>query len=172
MNLSPTVRTSLASLFLLLLIPYLSACATIVRGSSQDVEITSDPPNARVIVNGQDRGETPTTLTLDTSNDYQITFERDGYSSETMNVTQDFTVGWPIFGNLFSWGIIGMVVDIANGSAYKLKPEQVKTALEETSASIDVPENSDLHIALLPKKQVEDVVDLSDAVKTDLSFEE
>lgn len=172
MSLSSTARTSLTVLLLLLLVPYISACATIVRGSSQDVRITSDPPNARILVNNQDRGETPTTLTLDTSNNYQITFEREGYSSETVNVTQNFTVGWPIFGNLFSWGLIGIVVDVANGAAYKLTPEQVDTALEETTASIDVPDDSDLHIALFSKDKVQQVVNLSEATKTEFSIDD
>lgn len=172
MKIPSVLRTSLSLLVLAFLLPYLYGCATIVRGSSQSVRITSDPPNARVLVDQQDRGETPTTLTLDTGSDYQISFERDGYTSETVNVRKDFTIGWPIFGNLFSWGVIGVVVDLANGSAYKLKPEQIDTALEETSASIDVPEDSDLHIALLPKKEVQEVVELSEATKVEFSLKE
>ncbi len=133
--------------------------------------MTSDPPNARVIVNGQDRGETPTTLNLDTGRNYQVRFERDGYSSETLNLNKDFTIGWPIFGNIFSWGLIGIVVDVANGSAYKLKPEQLEAALESTSADISVPENSDIHLVLLSKKEVGNIVELSEATKVEFSID-
>lgn len=156
---------------MIVLVPLLYGCATIVRGSSQDVRVTSDPSNAEVIVNGEDRGSTPTTLNLDTGRDYQIEFDRDGYTSETVNVTKDFTIGWPIFGNIFSWGIIGIVVDVANGSAYQLSPEQVEAALESTSAEVNVPEDSDVHIALFPKNQVKDAVSLSEATKLELKTE-
>jgi len=157
---------TLASIFVLL--PVLYGCATIVRGSNQDVRVTSDPPNARVVVNGEDRGETPTTLNLDTGRNYQIEFEKEGMSTETVNVSKDFTIGWPIFGNLFSWGLIGIVVDVANGSAYKLKPEQVEAALEATTGDLSVPEDSDVHIRLFAKDKVQGAVDLSKATVLDM----
>lgn len=160
---SYTSRSVATLAAILVLIPVIYGCATIVRGSNQDVRVTSDPPNARVIVNGEDRGETPTTLNLDTGRNYQIEFTKEGMDSETVNVTQDFTVGWPIFGNIFSWGIIGIVVDVANGSAYKLRPEQVNAALETTTGDVSVPEDSDVHIKLFEKADVQSAVDLSEA---------
>ena len=166
-----TYRTTLSAFALFLLVPYLSGCATIVRGSSQKVQMTSDPPNARVVVNEQDRGETPTTLNLDAGKNYQVRFEKDGYSSETLNLNKDFTIGWPIVGNVFSWGIIGIVVDVANGSAYKLKPEQLEAALESTMADISAPEGSDIHLVLLSKKDVGNIVELSEATKVEFSID-
>lgn len=163
MSIKHVTRSFAGLLAVLLLLPVVYGCATIVRGSNQDVSVTSDPPNARVIVNGQDRGETPTTLSLDTGRDYQLEFTKEGMDSETINVTKDFTVGWPIFGNIFSWGLIGIVVDVANGSAYKLKPEQVDAALETTTGDVSVPEDSDLHIKLFEKSDVQSAVDLSEA---------
>jgi len=172
MNRSSTIRTVLSAALLFLMVPYLSGCATIVRGSSQEVEMTSDPPNARVIVNGEDRGETPTTLSLDTGRNYQVEFEKDGYASETLNLNKDFTIGWPIFGNVFSFGIIGIVVDVANGSAYKLSPEQLQAALETRTADVSAPENSDVHLVLFSKKEVGDTVELSEAAKVEFSIDD
>jgi len=120
------------------------------------------------MVNGQDRGETPTTLNLDTDRNYQLEFAKDGYAAETLNVNKDFTIGWPIFGNIFSWGLIGIVVDVANGSAYKLEPAQLEAALETSSASI--PENSDVHIVLFSKDELKDTIELSEATKVEFSI--
>lgn len=163
-------RKALASLLLLLTIPILYGCATIVRGTSQEVRVTSDPADARILVNGEDRGATPTTLNLDRGRNYQIEFQKEGFSDQVVNVNQDFTVGWPIFGNIFSWGLIGIVVDVANGSAYKLQPEQVETALSSSPADAALPEESDVHITLLAKEDVDDAVDLSRATELEFSL--
>jgi len=170
MHVASTLRTFSFVLILFVAIPQISGCATIIRGSNQDVRVTSDPPNARVVVNGQDRGETPTTLNLDTSRDYQIEFAKDGYASETLNVRKDFTIGWPIFGNVFSWGIIGIVVDVANGSAYKLTPKQLEAALETTSADVRMPSDSDIHIALFSSEEVSGKIELTQATKVEFSI--
>ena len=165
-------RASITVIALFIIVPYLAGCATIVRGSDQDVRITSDPPNARVLVNGEDRGKTPTTLNLDTGRNHQIEFEKDGYIAETLNINNSFTIGWPIFGNIFSWGIVGIVVDVANGSAYKLEPEQVQAALEATSADLSIPENSDVHIALFSLEEIQDSIELSESAKVEFSIGE
>lgn len=43
--------------------------------------------------------------------------------------------GW-LFGNLLFGGIIGIIIDFANGSAYKLTPAEVDVVFGETGASL------------------------------------
>jgi len=142
-----------------------AGCATIIRGAHQDLQITSDPSGATVTIQGQERGTTPLTLGLDRDQTYRMEFSKDGYSSETLLVSSEFTIGAPVVGNIFSWGLLGLVVDIAGGAAYKLSPEQVQAVLDESSssASVDVPEGSDMHVVLFSKEDVEGTVDLSKA---------
>lgn len=144
-----------------------TSCATIVRGSSQDLKISSTPTNARVLVDDEDRGSTPTTLTLDRGDDYQITFQKEGYEDETVNIDQDFKIGWPIFGNIFSWGIIGIIVDVANGSAYQLTPEQVEAALGEgeTARLRKNRDENGVHVVLMTKEEIGQRVDLSHSLR-------
>ena len=45
-------------------------------------------------------------------------------------------MGAAIWGNLVSWAIVGIVVDIANGSAYQLSPEELSVTLENSGMSL------------------------------------
>lgn len=175
MNLKTLLQTSLATLLLIGAFTAFSGCATIVRGTHQDVQVTSDPANARVIVNGEDRGETPTTLALGTNEDYQIQFEKDGYATETVNVNKEFTIGWPVVGNVFSWGLLGIVVDVAGGAAYKLEPEQVQAALNANggTSSVQIPEGSDVHVVLFTTEQLEQAgIDVTGNERLDLDVQD
>ena len=106
-----------------------AACATIVRGTSQDISINSTPSSARVMVNGADMGATPTRITLKRDKTYQVIFQKEGFEDVTLNIDRAFQFTPAVIGNLFSWGIIGLVVDVANGSAYELEPEQLDATL-------------------------------------------
>lgn len=96
------------------------------------------------MVNGQDLGRTPTTLTLKRKNQYQVVFKLEGHEDVTLAIDKEFKFGATIIGNIFSWGIIGIVVDIANGSAYQLTPEQLHASLgaRGTAARIDADSES------------------------------
>lgn len=57
----------------------LSGCATVTDGSTQRVHVESTPPGARVVVNGQVRGTTPTVVALKRWNTSSLRLELDGY---------------------------------------------------------------------------------------------
>ncbi len=129
-----TVQAILLTAFFLLNVN----CATIIRGTSQDFRANSSPAGARVLVNGEDRGATPTSLTLKRNRTHQITFQMDGYEDVIINLDRDFKAGPTLVGNFFSWWIIGVVVDVANGSAYQLTPEELDVTLRGSQTALDV----------------------------------
>ena len=116
---------------LLLAVLCLLGCATIVRGTSQDIPIQSHPAHARVFVDGVDMGITPTVLNLTRSKPHSIRLSLAGHEDVMINLDRKFKLGASVVGNIFSFGIVGLVVDVANGSAYQLTPDTVTRGMAE-----------------------------------------
>ncbi|WP_103029998.1 PEGA domain-containing protein [Salinibacter altiplanensis] len=110
-----------------------AGCATIITGTTTDVAVSSDPSEAEIEINGMDRGETPTTLSLDSDRSYTMEISLDGYETESVQLRKS-TSGW-VAGNLLFGGLPGLIVDAATGGLYVLSPEQVNTSLEQGTAS-------------------------------------
>ncbi len=66
-----------------------------------------------------------------------------GYQDVSLNLQKQFRTVPVIVGNIFSWGIIGAVVDFATGSAYQLTPEQLSAALENDKVGAIFPQEHD-----------------------------
>lgn len=69
----------------LLLAWILSGCASIFNGSDPGMEVTSDPPEATVFVNGNQRGTTPFRYVYDPADGSELNFElrKSGYTPST-----------------------------------------------------------------------------------------
>lgn len=61
-----------------------SGCATITKGPRQTVEITSDPRDATVVINGEVAGKTPLRTKLSRRQAHEVNIERQGYYSESV----------------------------------------------------------------------------------------
>ena len=61
----------------------LSSCATIFKGSTDDVNFSSDPSGAKVYVNGMLLGTTPVQLELKSKISYTIEFKKEGYQQDS-----------------------------------------------------------------------------------------
>jgi len=121
----------------LLCIGILSAsCATIMLSTSQEVGISSNPAGAKVTNNGVEAGKTPVVLDLKRKNNYKIKIELEGYQPYEIALVKKMS-GW-VFGNIIFGGIPGLIVDLATGALYVLKPEQVMAELKQQGASIAV----------------------------------
>jgi hypothetical protein len=110
----------------------LSACATIVRGSSQAVTATTQPPGAvcefrrarqpTVIAN-----PTPQTVMLEKSkDDVTIVCRKDGYLDASSQLGSKFE-GWT-FGNIIFGGLVGVAVDAGSGAMHDY-PQSVTLVL-------------------------------------------
>ncbi len=108
---------------LILPITLLSACATIVNGSSQTVTVSTEPPGATCTVDrvGARIGaiaQTPGSVRLGKSkNDLSVTCAKPGF--QTATVTKAPSFGGATFGNIIAGGVVGVVVDAASGANYE-----------------------------------------------------
>lgn len=116
---------SMAFLFLLQ-----SGCASIVGGKYETVHIETTPAGANVRTERDDKqGISPTDISLKRKNEHEIIIEKEGFKTKRIVVDTDLR-GW-FWMNLLSWGLIGMVVDLATGSAYNLDPKNITVNLEK-----------------------------------------
>lgn len=108
---------------------FLTSCATIMHGSTQNLGISSNPSYANVWVDRQYVGETPITVCLKRNENHHIRVELDGYQPYEIICTKQMS-GW-VFGNVIFGGIIGLCVDAISGGIYRLTPEQVHAEMHQ-----------------------------------------
>ncbi len=138
----------------------LSACATLVNGSSQNVTVSTNPPGASCTLDriGARVGAIPATpgsVRLDKSkNDLSVTCAKDGYQTATVSRAPSF--GGATFGNIIAGGVIGVVVDAASGANYSY-PDDIRVDLAASPApatppmALQAPSNGpDAPIRLMP----------------------
>ena len=58
-----------------------SGCAIVAKGRTQSVTIRSNPPGATALINGQEAGKTPLTVTLKRSTAYNIELRKVGFEN-------------------------------------------------------------------------------------------
>jgi uncharacterized protein YceK len=140
----------------LLVAALLAGCASIIHGSRQDVRVTSVPSGAVVRVNLNNQATTtPGVLTLNRKEiGYVLTFEKQGYKPVEVSLRRTVD-GW-LFGNILFGGLVGLVIDFASGSAYKLTPDEVSTVLTQMNVSLKDTRKGDLLVVVdlerLPKQ--------------------
>lgn len=119
------------SALLLIALYLLTGCATVIKGRTQTVPVSSDPTGAEIIVNQIPMGVTPSQLELRRKDDHLITLRKDGYAPASVPVLK--SVGGAVWGNILAGGIIGWGVDATTGAQYNLSPETVFVRLRPIS---------------------------------------
>lgn len=102
---------------------FLTSCATIISGSRQKVEITSEPSSAKVYINEIEVGNTPVQKNLKRNQEYNLVLKLDGYETYETKLEKKFNA-WYI-GNIAFGGLIGIIIDPITGAMHKLKPEEI-----------------------------------------------
>ena len=125
----------------------LSACASIMHGTSQDVGISSMPTSASVTVDNMDKGQTPFVAKLSRKDNHIVHIAADGYQPADLTLTRS-TSGW-VWGNLVFGGLIGLAVDAITGGLYKLTPNQLNATLAKQSSSV-APTKDGFYVVLVP----------------------
>jgi len=102
----------------------LSGCASIVHGTTQEETFRSIPRGAHVKIDGRYFGDTPVTAKLSRKKVHQVEVNLPGYQPANFELQQHVS-GW-YFGNIVFGGLIGIVVDYADGAIYVLEPSQLQ----------------------------------------------
>lgn len=126
-------RKTLSKLLLILISFLFSGCATLIHGSSQEMFLTCEPRVAAVFVDGNYLGKTPMNARLARGKNHLLKIELTGYKPFEATLTRRLD-GW-IFGNILLGGIIGIAVDAASGSMYRLSPKDIYPELTPLAAN-------------------------------------
>lgn len=105
----------------------LSGCATVINGTSQDVQIASEPSGATVKLTNGTTCTTPCEVNLKRRHDLRVDFTKEGYKPAYVLVQS--RTGGAAAGNILLGGLIGGVVDGANGASNHLAPNPVSVKL-------------------------------------------
>lgn len=103
-----------AGLIIIAVIVSQTGCASIITGTSQNIMINSEPSGAKVITDTGLTVITPATIRLPKGRAIVLTAQKDGYEKSTQVLNTSFN-GWFI-GNILLGGLIGMIVDLADGA--------------------------------------------------------
>ena len=103
------------------------SCASILRSSTQKIQINSAPPGAKVRIDGQ-VFTTPTYVELKRNRNYYITIEKEGYIPQQIYIKGKISWEWVAL-DFFLWGITGVVVDFVTGKIYDLEPRFINVTM-------------------------------------------
>lgn len=115
----------------------LGACATVTRGTTEQITFDSQPPAAMRTSTGLTCPTTPCTLEVNRKSEFVATFSKEGYESQDVMV-QTRVAGSGVAGfagNVLIGGVIGMGVDAATGSTLEHYPNPVTVSLAPMAVS-------------------------------------
>ncbi len=127
-----------------------TSCATIVNGSLQSIEISSNPTGAEIWVDHQLVGKSPTIVEMKRKDNHFVQIRLEGYQPYELTIKRDVS-GW-VAGNLAFGGFIGLAVDAITGGIYTLKPDQVSAEMIQSNDTLchKTSENSFIAVVMTP----------------------
>ena len=120
----------------------LGGCATVTRGTDDQVQINSDPQGATVQTSLSQQCVTPCTLKVGRKDEFSVTIAKAGYEPQTVFVgTKVASAGAAGFaGNVIAGGIVGMGVDAATGATLEHFPNPVTAVLRPLALPPQAPQ--------------------------------
>ncbi|MCB9832520.1 MAG: PEGA domain-containing protein [Planctomycetes bacterium] len=115
-------------------------CASIVNGTTKEVSIETEPPDALVEVEGQ-RKTTPCSFELRRDEDHGLRISKPGYKTYYVHLRS--VEGGAIFGNLLFGGLIGVAVDAGSGASKTLEPDDITIVMERGVGEVSWKESSE-----------------------------
>ena len=116
-------------LLILSILIFISSCATIMTGKTQEITFDSEPQGAEVTVNGRVIWKTPTTIQLDMKKDQSVSFKLEGYKTQTRRL--ETKIQGFFWGNIVSGGFIGSTTDGITGGMHEYSPNQYYITLSK-----------------------------------------
>jgi hypothetical protein len=113
-----------------------AGCATVTRGTTDQITVTSTPSGARVTTSLAQSCVSPCTFSVSRKDEFIVTIAAEGFKPQDIPVkTQLAGNGAAGFaGNILLGGVIGMGVDVATGSTLEHVPNPVHADLEPVAA--------------------------------------
>lgn len=110
----------------------LGGCATVTRGTTNDIQITSEPAGANAKTSMSHTCITPCIIKVGRKDEFQVIFNKEGYKEAIIPVkTQVAGAGVAgMAGNVLVGGFVGVGVDAYTGAAYEHSPNPVHAVLE------------------------------------------
>jgi PEGA domain len=110
-----------------------SGCASITRGTTEQVTVSSEPAGAEVRTSMMHHcPATPCTFTVKRKDEFIVTIRKDGYEEAQVPVATRIAGGGAagFAGNVIFGGVIGMGVDAASGATLEHFPNPVFVQLQ------------------------------------------
>jgi len=113
-----------------------TGCATVTRGTTQSVAVTSKPQGADITSSTGPGCRAPCALELKRNQNHTLTAKLGGYETEQAVVTKSVSGGGAagMAGNILVGGIIGAGIDATSGAMYDLSPTAVAFYLDREDA--------------------------------------
>jgi hypothetical protein len=110
-------------------------CASVTRGTTENISISSTPAGATAEVSGLDIPTTcvtPCVVQAKRNADITVTVNKEGYEPQIIPLTKEIpgTGAAGFAGNVLLGGLVGMGVDAATGAAMDHKPNPVIVTLQ------------------------------------------
>lgn len=110
-------------------------CASVTRGTTENLSIVSTPSGAEASISGLDVPTacvTPCAVVVKRNADISVTFQKEGYEPQVVQLTKEIpaTGAAGFAGNVLIGGLVGMGVDAVTGAATDHKPNPVAVTLE------------------------------------------
>lgn len=113
----------------LILISFIfTGCAGIIKGTDQTVTFTSEPTNAIVMIDGENKGRTPLTVKLKKNAYSAILIKKKGFRTVSRPLEKEYDAIALL--NIF-WDL--STTDMITGAAYEYAPNSYHFELEKTS---------------------------------------
>ena len=110
------------------------SCATLLKGTTDQITVISDPAGAQVTSNDSSVGVTPLSFTVPSNKDLNIKVSKAGYQPQNMQNEANFRWGYEVWG--FLAYIIPDVVDCADGAAWGHENLVMTTHLEPNTQPV------------------------------------
>lgn len=98
-----------------------AGCATVIKGTNDDVSINSLEDDTTIYVNGAARGKDTAFVNLPKGKTYTIRAEKEGCQPVTTSTGESFDPT-SLLGILIDFGIITIPIDLISGAAWKIQP--------------------------------------------------
>lgn len=112
-------------------------CASVARGTSENLNVISNPPGAVATVGDTSNDTlmtcvTPCVVSVMRNADISVSAKKDGYQTEGMRLRLESSgaAAAAEAGNVLLGGIVGLGVDMYTGAAFDHKPNPVELTLE------------------------------------------